>query len=254
MYHSISLLLLPLLVIQVSSSPLIIERARAVATGIVGPKHPLIATSPVPTVAPHNVSEVVSPAATVTAPTTLVSNLAPTSPTYTAIVLQHHNVHRANHSAAPLTWSTTLATYAAQKANSCAWNEDIPSGAGSVGMNIASGTNLTPGSVSQAITSLFYNGKINNFPAYSVNNLNTNDPSFENWGHFSQVVWMSTTQVACYTTNCASSGINWFTACLYSPPGNFQNEFTQVGKPLGHPTVGFNGNTIYGLTGVNAGF
>ena len=94
-----------------------------------------------------------------------------------------------------------------------------PSGAGSVGMNIGYGTNLTPGSVSQVITSLFYNGEINNFPAYGVNDLNTSDPSFENWGHFSQVVWKSTTQVACYTTNCANSGIGWFTACLYSPPG-----------------------------------
>ena len=124
MYSVSFILFLPLFASRVLSSPFINERAPA-ATGVVGPNPPLIAASPIPTAAPKFGPEGVSPAATVTAPTTLVSNLDPSSPTYTAIVLQHHNVHRANHSAARLTASSNLAVYAKQKSDSCQFNEDM---------------------------------------------------------------------------------------------------------------------------------
>ena len=59
------------------------------------------------------------------APTTLVPDLDVTSPTYTAIALQHHNVHRANHSANPLVYNQTLASWAQTKAESCVWDESL---------------------------------------------------------------------------------------------------------------------------------
>jgi hypothetical protein len=46
-------------------------------------------------------------------------------------------------------------------------------------------------------------------------------------GHFSAIVWKSTTQVGCATVSC--SGRN-FVTCSYNPPGNVIGQFnTQVG-------------------------
>ena len=59
------------------------------------------------------------------APMTLVPDLDVTSPTYAAIALEHHNVHRANHSAQALTYNQTLATWAQAKAESCVWDETM---------------------------------------------------------------------------------------------------------------------------------
>ena len=59
------------------------------------------------------------------APTTLVPGLDVSSPTYTAIALQHHNVHRSNHSAQAVTYNETLARWAQEKATSCVWDESL---------------------------------------------------------------------------------------------------------------------------------
>jgi hypothetical protein len=54
--------------------------------------------------------------------------------------------------------------------------------------------------------------------------------NFEKWGHFSQIVWKSTTSVGCYTQYCPNglantgSGVSpYFTVCNYSPPGEHQS-------------------------------
>lgn len=44
---------------------------------------------------------------------------------YQGIVLAHHNVHRANHSAHALTWNATLAQYAKEQAMTCIYSEDL---------------------------------------------------------------------------------------------------------------------------------
>ena len=69
----------------------------------------------------------VAPASQVSngAPTTLVANLDDTSPTYAAIALEHHNVHRANHSAQAVTYNATLAQWAQAKAKACVWDESM---------------------------------------------------------------------------------------------------------------------------------
>ena len=92
-------------------------------------------------------------------------------------------------------------------------------------------------------------------------NQNAPDMSnFENWGHFSQIVWKSTKSVGCYTQSCpqgvAPYDIKYFTVCNYSPPGklgplcpaartiltcirpgNFGGQYDNVGTPLGHAYV-----------------
>lgn len=43
-------------------------------------------------------------------------------------------------------------------------------------------------------------------------------------GHFTQVVWKETQQIGCGVA--ANTGTkNSFVACLYSPPGNYDNEY-----------------------------
>lgn len=54
-------------------------------------------------------------------PSTFIPDLDPTSATYKGLSLQHHNIHRRNHSAEDLTWNNTLAEYAETTAKTCIW-------------------------------------------------------------------------------------------------------------------------------------
>lgn len=58
-------------------------------------------------------------------PTTFVPNLDTTSSTYKAIVLQHHNIHRRNHSAEDLAWDDKLAKDAEITAKTCNWGHSL---------------------------------------------------------------------------------------------------------------------------------
>lgn len=58
-------------------------------------------------------------------PTTFVPNLDTTSSVYKALVLQHHNIHRQNHSAPDLTWSDQMAQYAETTAKTCKWGHSL---------------------------------------------------------------------------------------------------------------------------------
>lgn len=58
----------------------------------------------------------------------------------------------------------------------------------------------------------------------------------ETTGHFTQLVWKSTTKVGCGAVNCSNSaadGANgWLLFCEYTPPGNVVGDFKQnVHKP-----------------------
>ncbi|MCJ1428323.1 hypothetical protein MMC29_006232 [Sticta canariensis] len=58
-------------------------------------------------------------------PTTFVPDLDTTSHVYKALVLQHHNIHRRNHSAPDLTWSDEMAQYAETTAKTCKWGHSL---------------------------------------------------------------------------------------------------------------------------------
>ena len=58
-------------------------------------------------------------------PTTFVPDLDTTSHVYKALVLQHHNIHRRNHSAPDLTWSDEMAQYAETTAKTCIWGHSL---------------------------------------------------------------------------------------------------------------------------------
>lgn len=89
---------------------------------------------------------------------------------------------------------------------------------------------------------MWYNSEVNMYgnPAYT----------WENWGHFSQVVWDATTHIGCAMQTCkdangnanlANVGSNIppiFTVCNYKTPGNVAGEYTtNVKKSLDQPTI-----------------
>ncbi|KAL2395834.1 pathogenesis-related protein [Exophiala dermatitidis] len=155
-------------------------------------------------------------------------------------ILDSHNIHRQNASVANLVWSDNMASIAAQIAASCVYAHDTSTGGGGYGQNIGAGA--PPSDIPAMITNEMYNGEINYYPAYGVEPDMSN---FEKWGHYSQIVWKSTTSVGCATQYCPNglanvgSGVSpYFTVCNYSPAGNFGGQYAaNVLKPKGLPTV-----------------
>ncbi|KAL8656162.1 MAG: hypothetical protein Q9226_002761 [Calogaya cf. arnoldii] len=179
---------------------------------------------------------------------------------YKSAVLEHHNIHRSNHSADALQWDDQLAQYAEQVAKSCKYDHDRNPGGGGYGQNIAAGTPAKQ--VAKILTNAFYNNELGLYPGFGSDSPDMSN--FHAWGHFSQMVWPSTTKVGCYSyncnpagkleldcnpatgqsylgnTGCGTSGTGMypvFTVCNYSPPGNFAGQYSKIKAPKGDPTV-----------------
>ncbi|CAK7236241.1 hypothetical protein SCUCBS95973_009541 [Sporothrix curviconia] len=189
-----------------------------------------------------------SPAAQTT--TTAAASTEPTDFASTAVY--HHNLHRSNHSAPAVSWNSDLASYAATVAATCVFAHDLTPGAstGSYGQNIAvygaSGdvSSIDPSKiVAQAVTDMWYNGEVWQFPADGYGESNPDMSNFEAWGHFSQVVWVASTEIGCASQYCAPGTIysgmgSWFTVCDYRTEGNIGGEYgTNVLPSLGEATV-----------------
>jgi hypothetical protein len=106
---------------------------------------------------------------------------------------------------------------------------------------------------------MWYNGELAAYLPSYYGQANPDFSNFEVWGHFSQVVWKSTTSIGCATQFCKSGTLfptvaGWFTVCNYGPAGTYPRyskaEFkltiagnmgggygTNVLPPLGHTTV-----------------
>ncbi|KAL1955781.1 hypothetical protein VTO42DRAFT_8101 [Malbranchea cinnamomea] len=166
----------------------------------------------------------------------------PPSDDFQSLVLYHHNVHRANHSAADLTWDDNLADAARQLAQSCYYQHDTSYNGGGYGQNIGYGYR----NIGALLTNAMYNDEM----MYFQNLYGQAQPSgnnFAQWGHFTQMVWKKTERVGCYTHVCSSlTDPNYgsaipntpFTVCNYGPPGNWAGEYGEnVGRPLGHPMI-----------------
>lgn len=157
---------------------------------------------------------------------------------YAAPIVKQHNMHRSNHSAPDIQWDDDLASIAAQIAASCVYAHDTSTGGGGYGQNIGAGS--TGDEVDQMITNAMYNDEIGYYPGYGGEPDMSN---FENWGHFSQIVWKSTTQLGCATQYCPNglanvgSGVSpYFTVCNYKPAGNFGGQYgANVLAPQGAP-------------------
>lgn len=197
------------------------------------------------------------------APTSTVPGSSDGSTNYITPIIAQHNNHRANHTVKDLSWDNGLASTAQTIAQSCVYAHNTTANGGGYGQNIGAG--YYPSQVPAMLTNGMYNGEINYYPGYVYPNNGTGDPdmtNFSRWGHFSQIVWNSTTKVGCYTQYCPGGLANtpsnvrpYFTVCNYSPPGksqprpswsnytniisgNYRNRFAMnVFAPKGNPTV-----------------
>ncbi|KAH0590520.1 hypothetical protein H2248_000667 [Termitomyces sp. 'cryptogamus'] len=158
------------------------------------------------------------------APTTTASSSGGTSSGSSATsssdidaYLSAHNTVRAQHGAAPLTWSNDLASKAQTWANKCVFQHSGGS-LGPYGENLAAGTGSSYG-IQAAIKSW-------------TDEASQYNPSHPTYSHFTQVVWKGTTQLGCAVQLCdgmfsASFGKAKFYVCEYSPAGNIIGEFAQ---------------------------
>lgn len=78
--------------------------------------------------------------------------------------------------------------------------------------------------IAQAITDMWYNGELDLYPSSAYGQANPDFTNFEAWGHYSQIVWVGSTQVGCAAQYCAPGSMNpsmgaWYSVCNYYPAG-----------------------------------
>ncbi|KAK0445330.1 CAP domain-containing protein [Desarmillaria tabescens] len=135
--------------------------------------------------------------------------------TFRSAILDTTNSYRSAHGASALTWDDTLASYALQHTQPCVFQHS----GGPYGENLAAGY----ASPSASVAAWGDEGK-----QYSCSN-----PGFSSaTGHFTQLVWKSTTKVGCGRVNCnGSNGTpGWYLTCEYSPAGNIVGNNNQYFK------------------------
>ncbi len=128
----------------------------------------------------------------------------------------------------PLTWNTAAAGTAASWAAGCQFAHNP--GRGFYGENIYASTNSpSPANIVSlwASEAQYYNLSANTCAAGQI------------CGHYTQLVWNTTTSVGCATQFCNVNspfgGGNWYIAvCDYSPPGNYggQRPYTTIATPI----------------------
>ncbi|KAL4419454.1 hypothetical protein ABPG77_003567 [Micractinium sp. CCAP 211/92] len=130
------------------------------------------------------------------------------------VILSAHNAERAQHGAAPLTWSADLADKAQAAADKCQLQ---PSGSG-FGENLAAGTAY---SSCAAAMPLWLGGRA----SYPAGGAGTPPQSALSW---TQVVWKATNKLGCGFAKCGG-GLGGLVICFYDPPGNVAGQYaTQV--------------------------
>jgi pathogenesis-related protein 1 len=143
------------------------------------------------------------------------SAAGPRAPTPTAQRwLDAHNRFRAQHCARPLSWSPKLAEVAQKWADElqkkgCAFAH---SPGGTYGENLAAGTS---GALDPESTVFMWYDEVKKYDfARGAFSMET--------GHFTQVVWTTTTHVGCGQVTCKGNDI---LVCNYDPPGNWKGQF-----------------------------
>nr|AEZ63362.1 PR-1 protein [Moniliophthora perniciosa]QVT77423.1 pathogenesis-related protein 1 [Moniliophthora perniciosa]QVT77424.1 pathogenesis-related protein 1 [Moniliophthora perniciosa]QVT77425.1 pathogenesis-related protein 1 [Moniliophthora perniciosa]QVT77427.1 pathogenesis-related protein 1 [Moniliophthora perniciosa] len=138
-------------------------------------------------------------------------------------VLEQHNVNRAHYGAMPLTWSDELYPGTEKWACSCVYEHSNP--LAPYGECLAAGDPASYG-IEDAVADWMKESKDYDYqhPGFSMST-----------GHFTQVVWKSTKQVACALVTCEKGtfpDVFNYVICRYMPSGNYDGEFEKnVGKP-----------------------
>ncbi|KAJ4496990.1 CAP domain-containing protein [Lentinula lateritia] len=132
--------------------------------------------------------------------------------------LKSHNTARAQYGASSLTSNSNLYLATQQWANACVFQHS----GGNYGENLAAAAPQGI-SVQQGV----------NMWMAEASQYNYSNPTFSSsTGHFTQVVWKSTTSVACAIATCNFLGNGTgYLVCRYDPPGNYLGQFAQnVGR------------------------
>lgn len=136
-----------------------------------------------------------------------------------------HNQHRADNGAAPLQWDANLAAEAQRWAQRCQFTHS-QFGAGY-------GENLYAGGGENVTVHRAVQVWMDEAAQYDYGN-----PVFSTaTGHFTQVVWKSTTKVGVAVADCPAGSIfdmpSRFVVARYAPPGNVEGRFEQyVGRHI----------------------
>jgi uncharacterized protein YkwD len=133
-------------------------------------------------------------------------------------ILKIHNNERAAVSVTPLVWSNTLATNAKSWAEHLANINTLQHSTGKgYGENLSFRSDSRgPSAIS---TASLVQGWVNEKNGYSVHPFQW--PGDKAQGHYTQMVWKTTTKIGCGT---ATSGNSVYLACQYTPQGNIQGE------------------------------
>ena len=130
-----------------------------------------------------------------------------------------HNVFREKHQSPPLVWDSGIATMAQNWASKCVFQHDTNRAFGEnlYGKWGKSKAPINQTNVFRAATQTWYD---------EVKNYNYSKPDFSpTTGHFTQVVWKSTTRLGCAIAQCPGNFI--FVVCKYFPAGNVLGRFTE---------------------------
>lgn len=142
------------------------------------------------------------------------------------LMLDYHNQFRAMYGAAPVTWDPELARAGRDHANKCQFNHDqVPKG---MGNNIHSMAGS--GGQFQVTAHSTLDGYAAEFKDFNWDTYDLGSNGGPMVGHFTQMVWKSTTKIGCgWSFNCSpgqlgyqgfDAGKAFMSSCMYSPPGN----------------------------------
>ena len=129
-----------------------------------------------------------------------------------------------------MTWSATVASPAQVWANNCTYAHGNLSG---YGQNIYAAASTDPGFTATLTDATLAWVSEEPYYNYAANTCNTANPpnTAGTCGHYTQVVWSSTTQLGCGLKFCTTNSpfgppfTNWyFIVCDYNPPGNFSGQ------------------------------
>ena len=156
-------------------------------------------------------------------------------------ILQAHNTYRATHQAGALAWSVSLAQAAQNWANTCTSGHSPIRDAGE-NIRWSSGPESEANIVvswynEKSVYERFSRNYTVNYPTDFNEFMVDNSNSTTMYGHFTQVVWLSTMQLGCAQATC-NTRLRYVTVCQYKPAGNVFGQFlANVKKPADQLSV-----------------